>query len=196
MLVGDADPPPLKPPRPTSLYRLYSADETLLNVGVDGNPGRRFEQHAVAKPWWSEVARVTLEHFPDRPAALAAELAAIAKENPTYNIEGKPGRVEGQMATESRDRQDRLSAVSEGNLAPDSLVGLFFLTGATPGWQGCVVAEPAPGVYLVETFSWVMGESYEQNLVRLEDMLSWSFNDDDVWMRNAYEHGVAARWER
>lgn len=41
-----------------------------------------------------------------------------------------------------------------------------------------------------------MGESYEQKLVRLDDMLDWHFYDDDVWMRNSYERGIDAQWKR
>lgn len=188
--------PQRKPPRPTTLYRLFAQGGTLLYIGIGGNPGRRFEQHAADKPWWSEVSRVTVEHFPDRPDALAAELNAIRKESPKYNVEGQPGTLERRMPTESSRRQDRLSNVAESPLSPDSLVGSFFLTSSSPGWQGCVVAEPAPGVYLVETFSWVAGESYEQKLMRLEEMLDWHFYDDDVWMRNAYEHEMEERWQR
>ncbi|MGH9157590.1 MAG: hypothetical protein ACRD1K_17540 [Acidimicrobiales bacterium] len=58
------------------------------------------------------------------------------------------------------------------------------------------MAEPAPGTYLVETFSWVAGESYEQKLLRLEEMLDSHFYDDDVWMRNSYEHGMEERAAR
>jgi len=71
---------------PTSLYRLFGADDELLYVGVAGNPGRRFEQHRKDKPWWGEVITVTLEHFPTRPDALAAEVTAIEEERPRYNV--------------------------------------------------------------------------------------------------------------
>ncbi|MGH9157591.1 MAG: hypothetical protein ACRD1K_17545 [Acidimicrobiales bacterium] len=76
----------------------------LLYIGIGGNPGRRFEQHAADKPWWSEVSRVKIEHFPDRPDALAAELDAIRKESPKCNLEGKPGILEKRMPTASSRR--------------------------------------------------------------------------------------------
>lgn len=76
----------------TALYRLRSTDGALLYIGVAGNPGRRFEQHATDKPWWSEVATITLAHYPDRAAALAAERDAIHAERPRYNIaHNRPG---------------------------------------------------------------------------------------------------------
>lgn len=66
-----------------------------------------------------------------------------------------------------------------------SLVGSFFLSDSGRGWQGCVVAEPAPGTYLVELFSWLWGQPTEQLLVRIEDMQEWTFYDTDEWMRAA-----------
>ncbi len=70
---------------PTTLYRLFSAEEDLIYVGIAGNPGRRFEQHAEDKPWWSAVATIRLEHFDTRDAARAAERHAIATELPYRN---------------------------------------------------------------------------------------------------------------
>lgn len=76
---------------PTTLYRLFDDEGDLLYVGIAGNPGRRFEQHRSDKPWWGEVSGLTLEHHPDRAAALAAELKAIRSENPRHNIAGRNG---------------------------------------------------------------------------------------------------------
>lgn len=70
----------------TTLYRLFASDDQLLYVGIAGNPGRRFEQHAHDKPWWSEVSRVSLTHFPGRIEALEAERDAIRAERPQHNI--------------------------------------------------------------------------------------------------------------
>jgi predicted GIY-YIG superfamily endonuclease len=76
-------------PKPTTLYRFYASDGTLLYIGVAGNPGRRFEQHRGEKPWWGDVARVRLEHLESREAALEAESKAIKAEHPRYNIQGR-----------------------------------------------------------------------------------------------------------
>lgn len=92
-------------------------------------------------------------------------------------------------------RIDRLSIVVQAELQPGSLVGSFFHSDVGRGWQGCVVGEPFPGVYLVETFEWLAGTSHDQQLVKIEDMLGWSFYDDIQWMANAYESGVRRRWE-
>ena len=97
----------------------------------------------------------------------------------------------------SEVRTDRLSAV-EGHWRADSLVGSFFHSLKEKEgehivcWQGCVVAEPNPGIYLVEVFEWLGGSSTHQELIRIEDMLDWHFYDDSKWMNSAY-HNV---WER
>jgi predicted GIY-YIG superfamily endonuclease len=74
--------------KPTTVYRLRDADGALLYVGIAGNPGRRFEQHAGEKPWWGDVATVGLAHYESREAAAAAEMAAIKEERPRYNVVG------------------------------------------------------------------------------------------------------------
>jgi hypothetical protein len=97
----------------------------------------------------------------------------------------------------STQRSDRLSKVDGSDLRPDSLVGSYFHSDAKRGWQGCIVAEIALGVYLVETFDWILGSSHTQSLVYVDDMLGWSFYDDAEWMNNDYEHGgVRERWEQ
>lgn len=181
----------------TSLYRLFGGDDALLYIGIAGNPGRRFEQHAKDKPWWSEVCRVTIEHHPSRTAALLAEAEAIRSEHPQFNHIHN-GRVvplaKGVPMQNALADRDRISMAVEMPATPASLLGSFFHsykkdeeTGRQRvQWQGCVVGEPAPGFYLVETFSWIMGESFDQQLVRIEDMVGWSFYDTVEWMNNAY----------
>jgi hypothetical protein len=47
-----------------TLYRFFDETSTLLYVGQTTNWGARFLAHAGDKPWWAEVVRVTLEHYP------------------------------------------------------------------------------------------------------------------------------------
>lgn len=97
---------------------------------------------------------------------------------------------------EGANRLDRLSMVGLESLAPGSLVGSFFHSDAKRGWQGAVVAEPRPGIYLVELFEWLAGSSASQHLVRIEDMAGWQFYDTAEWMTNTYDHGGLKRqWE-
>lgn len=69
-----------------ALYRFWNADDQLLYVGITLNPGARWKAHQYDKPWWSNVARITIELHPDRAAALASERAAIHAERPLYNV--------------------------------------------------------------------------------------------------------------
>lgn len=71
---------------PTTLYRFFDENDLLLYVGISGNPGRRFAQHAGDKPWWNQVALSTMEHYDDRESALRAERQAIRNECPQYNV--------------------------------------------------------------------------------------------------------------
>lgn len=77
---------------PTSLYRLFDADGQLLYIGIALDTVRRLDEHANDKPWWGEVATVTLEHYPGRVEAQEAERAAIQDEHPAYNICHMAGR--------------------------------------------------------------------------------------------------------
>lgn len=73
---------------PTTLYRLFDAAGDLLYVGISTRPMQRVREHSKGQTWWTEVASQTFEHFPTRPEAATAELAAIRTENPRYNVAG------------------------------------------------------------------------------------------------------------
>lgn len=70
----------------TTLYRFFDAADQLLYVGITDSPLRRFTQHATERAWWTQAARVTLEHYPIRAEAEAAEREAIRREYPPANI--------------------------------------------------------------------------------------------------------------
>ncbi len=183
--------------RPHALYRFFSADDVLLYVGITCDIGHRWTKHSYEKVWWNEVSRTTIEHFDDRRSVLEAEREAIVNEKPAYNIRLKTNRRDQPVAKTSggESRDDRLSKAESQPFNTDSLIGSFFLSDSERGWQGCVVAEPFPGVYLVETFSWIAGDSYSQELVPLGEMKEWTFYDTADWMQNAYEHDVQRRWD-
>lgn len=71
----------------TGLYRFRNSDGHLLYVGISGNPPRRWVEHSDSKPWWREVASLSLEWFDTRAEALDAEILAICRERPVYNIQ-------------------------------------------------------------------------------------------------------------
>lgn len=72
--------------RPHALYRFWDSSDVLLYIGITMNPGERWKQHRAEKPWWFEVAKVTVENYPDRKSVLDAERDAIIAEGPKYNI--------------------------------------------------------------------------------------------------------------
>lgn len=99
--------------------------------------------------------------------------------------------------TSEKAKPDRL-ADAIGSLDPHSLIGSYFHTFDGEGklyWQGAVVAEPHPGLYLIELFEWIVGGSHVQRLVRVEDMMDWHFYDTAEWMNNKYEYEIAPREE-
>lgn len=70
----------------TTLYRFFNPQGVLLYVGISKKPFERWKQHRGDKPWWLEIATVTLEHFDTRREAMSAEEAAIKGEGPLFNI--------------------------------------------------------------------------------------------------------------
>jgi len=77
---------PTEQERPTCLYRLYSTGGQLLYVGIAYDFDRRMDEHArepeEAHWWWRvDMDRTTVQDFPSRPLAKAAETAAILGED-------------------------------------------------------------------------------------------------------------------
>ncbi len=69
----------------TILYRFFAADGFLLYIGITDQGPQRWARHATDKPWWWEVAAITLTHFVTRDEAVQAERQAIAIEHPAHN---------------------------------------------------------------------------------------------------------------
>jgi predicted GIY-YIG superfamily endonuclease len=76
---------------PTGLYRHFDADGLLLYVGISSKPPQRLAEHARGSDWAKAIARVTIEWFETREAALAAEANAIRDEAPIFNLALQPG---------------------------------------------------------------------------------------------------------
>lgn len=83
---------PEEPPQPTAVYRAFDQSDRLLYVGISAAPERRWTQHAIDKPWWRQVARLTLNWRDSWAEALAVEAEAIRLEGPVHNVvhNGKP----------------------------------------------------------------------------------------------------------
>lgn len=70
--------------RENFVYRYFDSAGCLLYVGVTCDPEKRHREHR-RKPWFRLAARKTVEAYPTRSQALAAETAAIRHEAPIHN---------------------------------------------------------------------------------------------------------------
>lgn len=70
---------------PTALYFWYDADGALLYIGITGDLATRQSSHAKRSSWAEFAARSTVQRYPSRSAAEAAEKAAIEAERPLFN---------------------------------------------------------------------------------------------------------------
>ena len=77
-----------------ALYRHFSKNGTLLYVGISSSHLSRLQTHAENAHWRDMIASVTIEKYPDRESAHAAEVKAIQTENPLFN---KQHQVEGSV---------------------------------------------------------------------------------------------------
>ena len=97
----------------TALYRLFDAEERLLYVGISLGPATRFRAHA-SRDWWLDVAKSTLEWWPDLETAKAAEKLAIETERPIHNraLTVPPGNHAQRCAVIAslRDQLDKAEA--------------------------------------------------------------------------------------
>jgi hypothetical protein len=57
------------------------------------------------------------------------------------------------------------------------LVGLYFLTGPVPGWQGYVLDEDENRI-IVLLFEWLMGDPNTIHVVPQSEAFGWTFFDD------------------
>ena len=69
----------------TFLYRYYDDAGDLLYVGITHDIRQRDSWHRSNSRWHREHARRTVESYPTRNEALAAESAAIKTERPAFN---------------------------------------------------------------------------------------------------------------
>lgn len=87
-----------------ALYRFFNATGELLYIGISNDPKVRWSAHAGDKRWWPEVAEKAVDWFPSREVAEQAEIAAIAKESPRYNVTHSLTRKPGDARREDTGR--------------------------------------------------------------------------------------------
>lgn len=121
----------------TSLYRAFAADGSLLYVGISLHAMQRLYSHARRSTWWPEVTNVTVERFPTRRAAQKAELAAIRRERPRYNIDGSDNtdtvsNIVRELRKIARRRRGTTAAFAKAQRARDDLIREAHAAGVTP----------------------------------------------------------------
>ena len=101
-----------------TLYRFLDEADHLLYVGISARWPNRLAQHAKEKPWWTDVHRVELRHFPSRRAAARAEAEAIGRERPLWNVTHNSGPR--QLPETWRDKNNIERVLHERNRAEDA----------------------------------------------------------------------------
>jgi hypothetical protein len=85
---AERNPQPLPPKvKGRWLYRLWSASDELLYVGITDRGHTREREHARLKPWWPEVHHATYEPVETRAELRHLEVQAIRMGRPKYNIQ-------------------------------------------------------------------------------------------------------------
>lgn len=69
----------------TALYRHWDDNDVLLYIGISMNPLLRNKVHLENMAWRGKIAKITIEYFPTRQEAMAAEAAAVVAESPVHN---------------------------------------------------------------------------------------------------------------
>jgi hypothetical protein len=101
----------------TYLYRHYNEKGVLLYVGISLSVTYRLSQHKQNSHWFKDIAKVKIEQFPNREAALEGERQAITKENPKHNIMRpavKPVKVE-PLKPKELSREDLMKRIVQFN---------------------------------------------------------------------------------
>lgn len=78
-----------------TLYRFFDREGRLLYVGITGNPWSRFSKHRDEKPWWDDIAHITMQRYGSREELAAAERVAIVSEKPIHNVMHNRRRTSG-----------------------------------------------------------------------------------------------------
>ena len=86
------------------LYRHFDIFNNLLYVGISNNHLARLSQHKCSA-WFTKIQTVTLERFVDRESCEIAEVDAINKEKPLYNIQHSSHYKERMITQEHYEKE-------------------------------------------------------------------------------------------
>lgn len=76
-----------------TLYRIYGENDEPLYIGKTVNGASRLRDHAKKQYWWKQVKYIKLEHFDSDARLSEAEILAIKRERPKYNIQFNSEKV-------------------------------------------------------------------------------------------------------
>lgn len=74
---------------PATVYIFWGVNDEPLYVGCTTRQYVRFDGHGF-KPWWTDVARIDVEHFEDRGFARMRERLLIRELRPLHNVAANP----------------------------------------------------------------------------------------------------------
>jgi len=83
--VAKPNRPKPRSDRDTILYRMFSATEELVYVGITYDFARRLSEHRRRSTWFPEVARWDTEAYGERRLAKDVESEIIKRERPKFN---------------------------------------------------------------------------------------------------------------
>lgn len=102
-----------------TLYRAFDEDGTLLYIGISNQPLVRLSQHSKVAAWAPYVTLVTFERHPSRVAVEEAEVEAIHREQPVFNVRDSPtGSTSVEYLRLRRDRGRFVQEVPQRPLPP------------------------------------------------------------------------------
>ena len=70
------------------LYRYFDKNRTLLYIGMTNNFDQREASHRRYAKWWKSAGTKTIKKYRNQKCAEQAEIDAIAKESPMFNVTG------------------------------------------------------------------------------------------------------------
>jgi hypothetical protein len=103
-------------------------------------------------------------------------------------------KKEGRAVMKKKDNEEKRRPQ-----AAHPLVDRWFHSFGEEGvvhWQGHILAEVSPEVFLVQLYEWLGGEPSVQKLVPLIAMAGWDFYDTDKDMNYTYRYTHRPRLDR
>lgn len=168
-----------------ALYRFWDAQGALLYVGITADLPTRIKSHRDGKPWWSLVAKMTIEPYPDRPSVLAAEVTAIQTEHPLHNRQHSARSARTGVSETKRDEWLFYSLAS----------GIERRTRLSLIWE--LSGDPiTDNYYQDEITSYELWRMWRRNHSHDIHHIYWYIDGLDTGVFEAASFRVPARWER